>query len=177
MITKKSHIVLVGFMGCGKTTIGKMLAEALNRPYVDTDNEIIIAEKMSVSEIFDLKGEKYFRNIESEILQEVLMSKIPAVISTGGGAPCHLNGIDYIHQGSYSFYLKVGRDVLLERIFGDKTRPLVKEKTKQELKEFIRLSLREREMYYKKANKTIMANDLPEKIVKRITKYVDKHQI
>jgi len=177
MSGKKSHIVLIGFMGSGKSTIGKMLAESLNRPYIDTDHDIAKAEKMSISEIFDLKGEKYFREIESNILQNALKSKIPSIIATGGGAPCNLNGINYIQKYSYSFYLKVGRITLLERIYGDKSRPLVKAKTKRELKQFINLSISKREVFYQKSNQTIMAYNLPEKIVGRITKYIDKQQI
>ena len=174
MSGRKSHIVLIGFMGSGKSTIGKMLAELLDRPFVDMDHKIEEVEKMAISDIFELKGESYFREVESNILQNVLKSKISSIISTGGGAPCHLDGIHLIQKYSYSFYLKVGRTTLLERIYGDKSRPLVKAKTKRELRQFINQSIEQREWFYKKANQTIMASGLPEKITGRIAKYIGK---
>jgi shikimate kinase len=177
MSGKGLHIVFIGFMGSGKTTVAKLVAEHLNRPFIDTDIEVMEREGTSISEIFDQKGESYFRKIENEILQSTLKSKIPAVIATGGGAPCFLNGMTYIRKYSFSFYLKVGRATLLNRIFKDKSRPLISTKTKQELMQFIDVSLRERETIYKKANRIILAYDEPQKIVDRIQQYLEKIRI
>lgn len=177
MSGKGSHIVLIGFMGSGKSTIGKLLSTHLKRPLIDTDLEIEKSEGRSIADIFEQEGEVYFRKIESKTLQDALQSKEAAIISVGGGAPCFLQGISYIKKYSFSFYLKVGRSVLLRRINGDKSRPLAGDKTKSELKQFIDKSLREREKFYKSANQTILAYDQPEMIVKRMLKYIDKEQI
>ncbi len=171
------HIVLIGFMGSGKSTIGRLLADQLKSPFLDTDQEVIRNEGMPISEIFEQRGELYFRKVESDLLQCVLQSKNPSIISTGGGAPCFLDGMDYIKKNSFSFYLKVGRATLLERIEGDKSRPLAIDKTKQELKRFIKVSLREREKFYTRASQTILAYDQPEKIVDRMLKYLNKKEI
>lgn len=177
MSSRRIHIVLIGFMGSGKSTIGHLLASKLNRPLIDTDREVVEREKMSISAIFEQKGEKYFRKVEREVLLSALNSEIPAIISTGGGAPCFLDGMDYILRSSISFYLKVGRASLFSRIYGDKERPLVILKTKHELIQFIDLSLRKREAFYTRANKTILAYDNPDKIVERIIKYYNKEHI
>ena len=177
MSYRRLHIVLIGFMGSGKSTIGLLLANKLEMQFIDLDQKIEEKEKMKISEIFSTRGEKYFRKVESELLRDVLNSDKPMVIATGGGAPCHLNGIKYIQENSISFYLKVGRKRLLSRIFNDPSRPLVANRTKRELKEFIEMSLRERENIYKKANHIILAFDLPNKIVGRMLKYLDRHNL
>ena len=172
-----SHIVLIGFMGSGKSTIGRLLADRLGRPFLDMDEIIVQKENMPITEIFEKKGEPHFRKIESSVLQEALDSQELAVISTGGGAPCHLDGMSYILHKSYSFYLKVGRERLLERISGDRSRPLVKNKTKKELKRFIDETLRKRETIYKSANHVIAAYDSPKKIVDRLIKHPYKKKV
>jgi len=173
MARRESHIVLIGFMGSGKSTVGKMLAEHLKLPFIDTDEEIVKQEQMSISEIFDKKGEVYFRRTENQMLLSILKSDEMSVIATGGGAPCFHNGIDLIKKYSQSFYLKVGKQRLLERIFGDKSRPLVAQRTKRELKEFIDVSLREREPFYSQANYIILAYNTPDRIVARIIKHLN----
>ncbi len=177
MSGKGSHIVLIGFMASGKSTIGRLLANRLGLSFKDTDYEVVKKEGDQISDIFKDKGESYFRKVESETLQTILEKEEPIVISTGGGAPCFLDGMNHIQKNSRSFYLKVGRATLLDRIEGDKTRPLALNKTKSELKQFIDSSLREREQYYKKANHIILAYDQPEKIVDRILRYLNKNQV
>ncbi|MEM9546848.1 MAG: shikimate kinase [Bacteroidota bacterium] len=172
-----SHIVLIGFMGSGKSTIGRLLAERLECPLLDMDEIITEREKMSITDIFEKKGEHYFRKIESQVLQEALNSHEPSVISTGGGAPCHLGGMAYILRKSDSFYLKVGRDRLLQRIVGDRSRPLVKNKTKQELQQFIHETLKKRETIYKRANHIVAAFDRPERIAERLIKRSHKKKV
>ena len=177
MSGKGLHIVLIGFMGSGKSTIGKMLAQRLNRPLVDTDQEVENREGITIAKIFEEKGESYFRKIENDVLQSFLKSDTPSVIATGGGAPCFLDGMKYIGKYGYSFYLKVGRMTLLDRIEGDKSRPLAGHKTKSELKQFIDMSLSKREKFYKMANRTIQAINPPKALVTRILRYLDKEQI
>lgn len=177
MSHRRLHIVLIGFMGSGKSTIGLLLADQLNMPFIDLDQKIEEKGKLKISEIFDQKGEAYFRTLESEILQNVLKSEIPSIVATGGGAPCYMDGIKYIQKESISFYLKVGRKRLFERIFNDSSRPLAANKTKTQLKEFIDVSLRERDIFYKKANHIILAFDHPDEIVGRMLKYLDRDNL
>jgi shikimate kinase len=177
MSHRRLHIVLIGFMGSGKSTIGLLLAKHLKMPFIDLDQIIEGQEKMKIFEIFAIKGEAYFRKIENELLKDLLNSDQPVVISTGGGAPCHLDGMESIQKDSISFYLKVGKKRLLTRIFNDSTRPLVATKTKSQLMEFIEVSLRERENIYKKANHILHAYDHPKKIMGRILKYLDKYNL
>lgn len=169
----RSHIVLIGFMGSGKSTIGKLIAQELELPFVDLDEMIERQEDMAISKIFTLKGESYFREVENTLLKAVLFSETKSVVATGGGAPCFLDGMNLINKFGHSIYLKVGRDRLLERINADTTRPLVKGKTKKQLKQFIDMTLRKRENFYLKADKTIMAYDNPKSIVSRIVKQLD----
>ena len=177
MSDKRLHIVLIGFMGSGKSTIGKLLAQRLNRPYIDMDERLVRQEEMSIAELFEQKGETYFRKAENRMLKSLLASKTIAVISTGGGAPCFLDGMQSINKSSYSFYLKVGRSILLQRIYQDQERPLVKNKTKTDLKKFIDHTLKKREPFYKQANQTILAFNPPQKIVDRLLKYIDTKKI
>ena len=169
------HIVLVGFMGSGKTTIGKLLANTLQLPFIDLDLMIENEARMSIPEIFEQKGEAYFRRLENDMLRKTLLDEEVAVISTGGGAPCFHNGMKEIEKYSCSFYLKVGRKRLLDRIFNNSSRPLTSGKTKKQLSMFIDSVLRAREKIYLKANHTIMAFDNPESIVRRIINQVERN--
>ena len=168
------HIVLIGFMGSGKSTIGKLLSDRLDMHFLDQDQEIERSEQMPISEIFKTKGEKHFRRVENKILVSKLTSNTPLVISTGGGAPCFHNGMKEIKQHSISIYLKVGRKTLADRIFQDKTRPLVKGKTKNDLLKFIDVTLRDREKFYLQADIIILAYDQPHEIVERIIRHLKK---
>lgn len=177
MLGRRSHIVLIGFMGSGKSTIGKLLATRMERPFVDMDELIVQKEGKSIAKIFEEDGEEYFRTVESNVLNDCLASSIPSIISTGGGAPCFNDGMTKIRQGGFSFYLKVGKKILLDRIFNDSVRPLAMAKTKSELKQFIDRSLKNRESYYLKANQTIRAFGTPERIVNRMLYYWNQIKI
>ena len=174
MFGSRNHIVLIGFMGSGKTTVGALLANALELPFIDLDALIVEKEGMSISSIFAEKGEPYFRKIEHKLLLQSLTKNRPSVISTGGGAPCFHNGINLINEYGLSFYLKIGRQAILDRIMGDSERPLVIGKTKVQLMKFIDGSLRTREAYYQRADRVVRAFRTPEKIVDRILNQTDK---
>ena len=85
--SEQNNIVLVGFMGAGKTTIGKLLAKSMGFSFIDTDEEIEKEEGMSIAQIFEKKGEEYFRELESDFITNFRQSK--CIIATGGGMPCH----------------------------------------------------------------------------------------
>jgi shikimate kinase len=138
-------------MTSGKSTIGKMIQDRIGLKWIDLDQEIEKTEKKSINQIFQEKGEIYFRKKEREVLLELLKIN-NQIISVGGGTPCYYNNIDEINQSALSFYLRASVSVLTQRIkeFGA-TRPLVKDRTDNELKEFVAKHLFERNLFYEKA--------------------------
>jgi shikimate kinase len=118
-------IFLVGLLGSGKTTLGKLLAAELDLPFVDLDWEIERRENKSVREIFAQQGEDHFRKIESELLREWAGSQKYFVMASGGGAPCFFNGMDIINESGLSIFLDVPVDVLNSRLVAATDRPLL----------------------------------------------------
>lgn len=166
-------IFLAGYMGSGKSFIGKKLASELNYSYVDLDEQIEIIEGSDVNSIFDEKGELYFRKLESKILQDVLEDNSNMVISLGGGTPCYGNNFEIISQweNSVRIYLKASVAQLTERLFYEKIhRPVISHlETREQLEEFIRKHLFERAYYYNQSDIVIdVDNKTPEEILKKI---------
>lgn len=118
-------VILIGFMGAGKTTVGMALSKRDNIPLVDTDQRIIEKAGMSISEIFARKGEEAFRQIESQVLSELLDQKNPIVVSVGGGLPLKEENRRMLKRIGTVIYLKVRPETVLERLKGDTTRPLL----------------------------------------------------
>ena len=170
----RSHIVLIGFMGSGKTTVGKLLANALDMDFIDMDSYIEEEQKCTVKEIFEEKGQDVFRKLESIALSDILAKPNKVIISTGGGAPCFHNNMDIIKSKSLSVYLKVGSKQLVRRLINDTQRPLLQNKTDKELLSYVKLTLREREKEYVKADIRVRAVDTPDALVKRIIKNILK---
>lgn len=153
-------IFLIGFMGSGKSTLGKQLARKLDFKYIDQDEYIEQKTGISVSNYFSQYGEPAFRKMEHESLKE-LLSKDNVVISTGGGAPCFYNNIDLMNENGIAIYLKLKPEILKSRLKHAQTeRPLIKGKTEEELLEFIKTKLLEREPFYMKARHIIESIDL-----------------
>ena len=152
-------IVLMGYMGSGKSIVGRSLAKILGYNFIDLDDYIEEKEEYSVSEIFKTKGEIYFRKIESKYLQEILSLHSDTVLSLGGGTPCYGNNIHYILNTEFviSFYLKTSIPQLYDRLYNEKeTRPMISHlNTKEALIEFIGKHLFERTQYYTLSNTTI----------------------
>ncbi|GHT47119.1 shikimate kinase [Bacteroidia bacterium] len=145
-------IFLIGYMGAGKTTIGKRLAKKLGLQFIDMDRFIENRYRKTIREIFEEKGETFFREIESKTLQEVAQFE-GTVISTGGGAPCFFDNMELMNRSGITVYLKVPVHVLLERLSsGKQERPLVQEKSKEELQRFIAENLDKRENWYNRAS-------------------------
>lgn len=151
------HIVLLGYMASGKSTIGKLLSEQTNKPFLDLDAYITQKEKCSIPEIFAQKGEIYFRKIEHEYLKEVLENEQEIILSLGGGTPCYANNMALIHQqNALSIYLKATISTLSERIIAHKpSRPLVAFLSDEQVPEFIAKHLFERRFFYEQAHKTV----------------------
>lgn len=163
MPNSSDNIILVGFMGAGKTTIGKALSKKMDHSFIDSDVEIEKLEGASISEIFKTKGEKYFRMLESNFIKEFQHSN--CVIATGGGMPCFNHNMVSLKTLGNTFYLKVNTVLLLDRIEKDfENRPMAKDK--QGFDEVSLLSLfKSREEFYKMAHHEIDGDISVEDIV------------
>lgn len=141
---RMNHIFLIGMMGAGKSTVGSALAKELTIPFIDTDEQIIHREGVSVSEIFRLKGEAYFRLLEQQIIAH--LPEEPSVVACGGGLPCHGNQMAVLKQKGVVVYLEGSPELLYKRIEKDLQRPLLKD-----FKAFKAL-LEQRQTFYKQAH-------------------------
>lgn len=145
------RIILIGYMGAGKTTVGKALAQELNLTFYDLDWYIEERYRRTVPQLFAERGEVGFREIEKRVLHEVAEFE-DVVISSGGGTPCFFDNMDYMNGQARTVYLKASSDVLFRHLKMGKTeRPLLKNKTDEELKQYIQDSLAAREPFYSKA--------------------------
>ena len=146
------QIVLVGYMGSGKTSIGKKLAKKLEIDFIDLDDYIEEREGSTINKIFSEKGEIYFRKLENKLLKTLLNSKNDFILAVGGGTPCYANNINLINEASIAVYLKASIQKLYDklRLKKDK-RPLIKDLEDHQLKEFIAKHLFERTPFYEKA--------------------------
>ena len=126
-------VFLCGFMGCGKTTVGRIAAKKLGCGFFDTDDLIVEDQKMTIPEIFEQKGEPYFRKVEAEIVKS--MCGRSAVIACGGGAMLNPDTAAAAAKGGEVGFLDVPLEVCYERISGDSNRPIAAGSTKEQLKE------------------------------------------
>lgn len=163
-------ISLVGYMGSGKSHVSKILSEKLNFKLIDLDKEISRRNKLTIPEIFEKKGEIYFRKLERETLEEILATQENIILSLGGGTPVYYNNMEIINLSSKSVFLKASVASLTERLSKQKEkRPLIANISNENLPEFIAKHLFERNEFYKKAqfNVNTDARD-PEDIVNEI---------
>ncbi len=143
-------------MGAGKTTVGKELAALLHYSFLDTDQWIEKEENQSITSIFEQKGEDYFREKEAKLISSIKDLK-EIVVAVGGGLPCYNNNMTKIRQLGTVIYLKAHNDKLFGRLKEDSTtRPLLRNKTDEELKIFIAEKLQSREKYFEKAHHTLI---------------------
>jgi shikimate kinase len=156
-------IFLIGFMGSGKTTLGRKTALRMGLNFIDLDEFIQSKEGKSIRQIFATTGEKEFRQIEAENLR--LLEKIEqTIISVGGGAPCFYENMDWMNQRGFTIYLKQSPEFLYSRLKSSKSeRPLIKGLKKKELYDFIVESLEERSVFYEKAKLILNAKNLKPK--------------
>lgn len=152
-------ITLIGYMGSGKSSVGKILSRKLDFLFVDLDTAIEEVEAIPVATIFKEKGELYFRKKEREILKNILNRKENIVLSIGGGTPCFYGNIELINSLSKSYYLQASPTSLSARLeTGKAKRPLIAHLKQTELPEFIAKHLFERNPFYQKAQHTINTN-------------------
>jgi len=142
------RIFLIGYMGAGKTTIGKVLARQKSLDFVDLDLFIEGRYQKSVQQVFEEFGEEKFRKIESSVLKEVSDFE-NVVISTGGGTPCFFDNMEYMNRKGVTIYLRYSTEALVKRLNRVKEkRPLLRNKDETELHEYIKSSLEKRQVFY-----------------------------
>lgn len=146
-----TRILIIGYMGTGKTTLGKVLAKELGLPFYDLDWYIESRMMKTVPQLFAERGEEGFRKVEHNMLHEVAEFE-DVVISCGGGTPCFYDNMEYMNAQGDTVYLKASPEVLYAHLqMGKVERPLLKNKTREEMQAFIKEQLAEREKYYTKA--------------------------
>ena len=142
------RIFLTGYMGAGKTTLGKAFARYMNIPFIDLDWYIEERFHKTVGELFIERGETGFRELERNMLHEVAEFE-NVVISTGGGAPCFYDNMDFMNRTGKTVFLKVHPDVLFRRLrVAKQQRPILQGKEDEELKAFIVQALEKRAPFY-----------------------------
>lgn len=155
-------IFLIGFMGCGKSTKAKQLANMLACPLIDIDSVIVAQEQMSIADYFTAHGEMAFRRLEKSVLQNTAYPET-CVVATGGGLPCYFDNMDWMNENGVTVYLEMTPPQLLSRLHNREKRPLLKGMDDEQLLHFIENKLEERNSFYRKAKLVINAFDLDPK--------------
>jgi shikimate kinase len=144
-------LFLIGYMGSGKSTVGRKLAAKLGYHFMDTDTIIETIAGKSISEIFETEGEQGFRIMEHELLKEAIKNE-NIIVSTGGGMPCYHNNMEIMNNAGITVYIKMSPESLARRVIQSKQkRPLLASIANEELPAVIRKKLAEREVYYNQA--------------------------
>ncbi|MBX5001831.1 shikimate kinase [Rhizobium lentis] len=155
------NLILVGLMGAGKSSVGRIVASQLGIPFIDSDHEIERVSRMTIPELFAAYGEEEFRALETRVIKRLLKSG-PRVVSTGGGAFINERTRRHIKKGGVSVWLKADLDVLWERVNKRDTRPLLKtENPKQTLENLMNA----RYPVYAQADLTVLSRDVRKEIM------------
>jgi shikimate kinase len=164
----KKNLVLTGFMGAGKSTVGRLLAQRLSLSYVDTDAEIERRAKMSISEIFERHGEAYFRELERRVVEEV--SELEGcVIVTGGGVVLNRENISNLRKNGVIVYLHAEPGVVYRRLRNDSSRPLLRV---EDPLSRIRELMEQRAPYYAEHDYCVDTSELSvEQVVERVADF------
>lgn len=165
------HIILVGYMGSGKSTIGRMLSEQLDSNFIDSDSAIEAQTGKSIREIFAEKGEGHFRDLERTFCESLADLK-PSVIATGGGVPCFQNNMDLLKAHGVVVYVNASLQTLARRLKEERAiRPLVAELDDNAIFPFVEEQLTWRKEFYKQAH-VFLPNELhkPDKVVANLLK-------
>ena len=171
----KDKIVLLGYMGSGKSTLGSVLALKLGYKFIDLDDFIEAIEQKDIKMIFEEHGAIYFRKVERLALEQVLNQKEKTVIALGGGTPCYYNNMQLINLNSTSIYLNMSVKELTDRLWEERHhRPLIAGiRSIEELQEFIGKHLFERSAFYQEAHISLLiksktVNDVLDDILKAL---------
>jgi shikimate kinase len=164
------RIFLIGYMGCGKTTLGKQLANKLGYRFADQDEIIEASYGMPITDVFARFGEEHFRNTERVVMLGFANDE-NVVISSGGGTPCFFDNMEQMNAIGETVYLKITPGMLASRLkHGKNKRPLIKDKTDEELLAFVREKLTEREPFYSKARYILEGDNLKTEDIVQIIK-------
>jgi shikimate kinase len=160
---RKHNIILIGYMGCGKSIVGDLLSQRLSYQFRDTDRMIEQTARDTINHIFAIRGEEYFRNLETELLKDLLPEINQVVLSTGGGLPLREQNSKLLKEMGYVVYLKASKETTLRRLAGDNTRPLLQG---EDVEKKIESMLSYRIPFYEKAaHKYVVTDDKsPEEI-------------
>ena len=155
---EENRVFIVGYMGAGKSTSGARLARLMNLPFFDTDSVLRNVHNCSISELFERGGEGEFRKMESNTLRELVAKNSHALISTGGGTPCHESNMDFMLDHGTVVYLKMPAESLVNRLRGRADqRPLIAGIDEGNLPAFVEGHLAQREKQYARAHITVDA--------------------
>lgn len=156
-----TKIILLGYMGSGKSTIAKLLSEKTQIKAFDLDGIVEERAGLSIKNIFDQKGEIYFRKLENQIFKELMASEESMIISLGGGTPCYANNHEMLNgENTASFYLKASIETLYNRLLTIKeNRPLIAKQEEEEMKEYIAKHLFDRSYYYNQATHVVSVDN------------------
>ncbi|MFV0592960.1 MAG: shikimate kinase [Draconibacterium sp.] len=164
------RIYLIGYMGCGKSTLGRRLSKHLDVQFVDMDHYIEERNCKSIPQIFAEEGEAEFRKKERKALEE-LSEFTDIVIATGGGAPCFFDNIGLMNKSGKTIYMNIDPGILADRLLKSKTeRPLIKGKSRDELVSFIDETLKKRNEFYTQAQYQITVPDVELPFVEELLK-------
>lgn len=169
-MSNDTTIFLIGYMGAGKSSVGKKLAQLLHYRFVDLDELIKKKSKKSIPEIFELEGEEVFRKVEQEVLHS-LKDESKIVVATGGGCPAFENNMEWMNAYGKTVYLNCSIGVLFHRIAPKKKeRPLIAHLDDVDIMDFMVMTLNERNEYYEKANFVVDGDGSVEEVIKNIEK-------
>jgi shikimate kinase len=174
-------VVLLGYMGSGKSTVGIKLAAELDYDFMDLDAFIEDQEQLSISELFERRGHIEFRKIEAKAVQKICRTHTNLVLALGGGTPCYGNTMDFLnqHPSVCAIYLKSSVKTLANRLVKEKSkRPLIANINDDDLAEFIAKHLFERSRFYNQAQLTLNIDDRPvEPVVQEICNDLDEYNL
>ncbi len=162
------NLILVGYMGCGKSSVGKRLANRMGFRFVDLDTHIEEYANASISDIYKSNGEEDFRRLETHVLSKVIKEK-DIVLATGGGTPCFSNNMEVLLDNGYVVYLELDAKKLKRRLFkGKSKRPIIEGVEEDDLYDFISDHLEQRVPFYKQAHLTLNADKINAKVLDEI---------
>ena len=153
-------IFLIGFMGSGKTHWGKLLSNKLGLPFIDLDEKIIDLAEKPIAAIFEQEGEEHFRELEKEALYMITESHEQFIMACGGGTPCYFNNIDYMNHSGTTVWINTQPEILFNRLIKEMDkRPLIKDLSEEQLRNYIYKKMADRNIYYEQAK--IKVNEEP----------------
>ncbi len=165
------RLYLIGFMGSGKSHVGKALAKKMQLQFVDLDDLIVSTANAPISSIFSEKGEEYFRQLEQRCLKETLHLQ-NTIVATGGGTPCFYDNMNWINQHGFSLFLDVAPSILIQRLEKEmEKRPLLAKLSKEEMSRFIHQKLEDRRSFYERAHIVYNQNTGTQTVVKDLNYY------